>query len=101
MEHLVIGQIGQELTEILSENKKIMAWEIDIAPRTMSCIIKQNLELRAFKQQTGQCLTVALKENTKINQDTCCCKKILLWRKLSISKKIEFIQGSPQIGVKD
>lgn len=31
----------------------------------MSRIIKQDLGLRAFKRQTGQCLTVALKENRK------------------------------------
>jgi hypothetical protein len=31
----------------------------------MSDIIKQDLELRAFKRQTGQCLALALKENTK------------------------------------
>ena len=40
-----------------------MAQEIDIAPRTISCIIKQDLGLGAFKQQTGQRLTFALKEN--------------------------------------
>ena len=40
-----------------------MAQEMDIAPRTMSCIIKQDLGLGAFKRQTGQHLTIALKEN--------------------------------------
>jgi hypothetical protein len=41
--------------------------------RTMSHIIKQDLGLGAFKQQTGQCLTISLKENRKIkNQDACC-----------------------------
>ena len=41
--------LDQELTEILSENKnkqtKILAWKIDIAPRTVSHIIKQDLGL--------------------------------------------------------
>ena len=40
------------------KQKKIMSWEMDIALRTMSWIIKQDLGLPAFKRQTGQCLTV-------------------------------------------
>ena len=55
-------QLGQEFTEIISENKKIMAQEMDIVPRTMSRIIKQDLGLGTFKWQTGQCLAIALKE---------------------------------------
>ena len=50
--------LGQELTEILSESKKNHGLGNDIAPRTMSHIIKQDLELWAFK---GQCITVSLK----------------------------------------
>ena len=42
-----------------------MAQEMDIAPRTMSRIIKQDLELGAFKQQTGQRLTIVFKQNRK------------------------------------
>jgi hypothetical protein len=42
-----------------------MTPEMDIVPRTMSRIIKQDLGLGAFKQETGQCLTVVLKENRK------------------------------------
>jgi hypothetical protein len=57
--------LDQELTEILLENKKIMAWEMDIAPRTKRCIIKQDFGLGDFKQQTRQRLTVALIENRK------------------------------------
>jgi hypothetical protein len=38
--HRSLMLLGQELTEILSENKKIMAREKYIVPRTMSCIIK-------------------------------------------------------------
>ena len=30
------------------------------------------IRLGSFKQQTGQCLTVALKENRKKNKDACC-----------------------------
>ena len=55
--------LGQKLTKILSKNKKIMAQEMDIAPRTMNRIIKQDLGLVAFKRQIGQPLTVALYEN--------------------------------------
>jgi hypothetical protein len=58
--HRLLTLLGQKLTEILSENKKIMAWEMDIAPRNMSHIINQDLELGAFKQQTGQHFTIAL-----------------------------------------
>jgi hypothetical protein len=57
--------LGQELTEILPRTKKIMAWEIDIAPRTMSRIIKQDLGLGPFKRQAEQCFTVVLKDNKK------------------------------------
>ena len=93
-----------------------MAWEMDIAPRIMSRIIKQDLRLRAFKRQTGH-LTFSLKENRgKKNQDTCCCtinsianksslqmKKMLLWKKLSIRKMslCPVIQGNPLTSVKD
>ena len=42
--------------------KKIMTREMDIVPRTMSRIIKQDL-LGTFNQQTGQRHTVVLKEN--------------------------------------
>ena len=45
--------LGQELTEILSENKKIMAREMDIAPRTMSRSIKQDLGLSNNKQDSA------------------------------------------------
>ena len=46
--HRLLMQLGQELTKILSNNKKIMAWEMDIVPRTMSRIIKQDLGFGAF-----------------------------------------------------
>ena len=45
---------------------------MDIALRTMSCIIKQDFGLGAFKRQRGQRLTFALKENRNKNQDACC-----------------------------
>jgi hypothetical protein len=61
----------QELTKIPSENKKIMGWEKDIAPKTVSRIIKQDLGLGAFKQQTGQCLTIALKGNKGGKKSRC------------------------------
>ena len=48
--HGLIMLLGQELTEILFENKKIMAREMDIAPRTRSHIIKQDLGLSNDKQ---------------------------------------------------
>ena len=71
-----------------------MAREMDIAPRSMSRIIKQDLGLKAFKRQTRQRLNVALKE------DACYRSylqmKKLLWRKLSLSKTIEFMHGHPR-----
>ena len=46
--------LDQELTEILSKNKqKIMAQEMDIAPRTMSRIIKQDMRLTNEKQDNA------------------------------------------------
>ena len=42
-----------------------MAWEMDIAARTMSRIVRQDLGLEAFKRQTGKHLTIALKKNRK------------------------------------
>ena len=82
-----------------------MAQKMDIASRTMSRIIKQDLGLGAFKQQTGQHLTVALKENRKksrhlllyskeyYKKSSLQMKKCLLWRKLSISEMIEFMHS--------
>ena len=51
--HRLLKLLGQELTEILSENKKIMAQEIDIAPRNMRRIIKQDLGLSNNKQDNA------------------------------------------------
>ena len=48
--HRLLTLSGQELTEILFENKKIIAREMDIEPRTMSRIIKQDLGLSNDKQ---------------------------------------------------
>ena len=47
------------------KKKKKMSQEMDIAPRNMSRVTKQDSGLGAFKRQTGQCLTIALKENRK------------------------------------
>ena len=63
------------------------------------------IRLGTFKRQTGQRLTVALNETRGKNQDACFrftvksatkkfslqVKNILLWRKLLISKTIEFM----------
>ena len=43
--HILLMLLGQELIKILSENTKIMAWEMDMSLRTMSCNIKQDLGL--------------------------------------------------------
>ena len=52
--HRLSTLLGQESTEILSENKqKIMALEIDIAPRTISFIIKQDLGLSSDKKENA------------------------------------------------
>ena len=91
--HRLLQLLGQESTENLSQKKSKKSWEMNIAPRTMSCIIKQDL---------GQRLTFALKEDRKKNIKTLCCysmvksitkksslqmKQFLLWRKLSIRKQ--------------
>ena len=85
-----------------------MAREIDIAPRITSHIIKQDLRLGTFKRQTGQRHTVALKENRKESRRLLLYgkerykeilitdEKIVLYRKLSISKTIEFMHGHPR-----
>ena len=91
------------------KKKKIMAQEMDIASRTMNHITKQNFGIGAFKRQTGQCLTVALKENRKkikncyhcmvksiVKKSSLQVKKMLLRRKLSIRKTIEFMHGHPR-----
>ena len=48
--HRLLKLLGQELTKILSKHKEIMAWEFDIAPRTMSHIIKHDLGLSNDKE---------------------------------------------------
>ena len=53
--HRYLMLLVQELTEILSENKKIMAREIDIVPKTMSRIIKQDLGLSNDKRTMPYC----------------------------------------------
>jgi hypothetical protein len=45
---MLLTLLDQELTEILPE-KRIIAREMAIALRTMSCIIKQDLGLDSFK----------------------------------------------------
>ena len=80
---------------------------MDITPRTMSRIIKQNLGPKSF-QKTNSMPYIALKENRGgKNQDAyCCCteksikkkssiqmKKIVLCRKLSINKTKKFMHG--------
>jgi hypothetical protein len=51
--HRFLKVLGQELTEILSKNKKIMAWEMDIVPRAMSRITKQDSGLSNDKQENA------------------------------------------------
>ena len=43
--------LDQELNEILPENKKNITLEMDIVPRTLSRIIKQDLGLSNDKQE--------------------------------------------------
>ena len=59
----------QELTEILPE-KKNHGLGNGYCAENHEYIIEQDLGLRAFKRQIGQCLTIVLKENRKrkINQ---------------------------------
>lgn len=60
-----IGAVRSRINRKPVRKQKIMAREMNIAPRTMSRIIKQDLGLGAFKRQTGQRLTVDLKKNRK------------------------------------
>ena len=50
--NMLLTLLGKELTEILFEKKqqKIMALDLDIVPRTMSRIIKQDLVLSNDEQ---------------------------------------------------
>ena len=74
--------LGKEFTKILSQNKKKMVRKMDIIPRTMFCMIKPYLGLRAFNRQTGQRLTAALKNMGKGNKDVCynTLKRIIVFK---------------------
>jgi hypothetical protein len=43
--------------------QKILSWEMKIAPRTMSRILKDDLGLAAYKRRTGHFLTDNLNKN--------------------------------------
>ena len=73
-----------------------MARQMDIAPRTMSHIIKQDLGVGAFKHQTGQCLTIVLKENREKNQDTCSRTVKSITKKSSLQMKKIYCGGNYQ-----
>ena len=91
--HRLLLLLGQELTKIMSDIKKIMAQEIDIVPRNMSHIIKQDFEVGTMKRKTGR-LTLPLKQIRKNQEASWRCsvdksslqmKQFLLWRILSVS----------------
>ena len=77
----------QELS-IEIDKTKILGREMDIAPRTMSHIIKEEFGLGVFKRQTGR-LTIALKENKgggKWDAGYCCTVKSVT-KKSSLDEK--------------
>ena len=51
----VINAVSSRINQNSVQKQKIMPQEMDIAPRTMSRIIKQDLGFGDFKCQTGQC----------------------------------------------
>ena len=63
--HAVRSRINQNPVQ-KNINKKIKAQKMNIASRTMSHIIKQDLGFGVFKQQTGQHLTIALNNEEEI-----------------------------------
>ena len=60
---MVIISVRLRINRNPVRKQKIMAREVDIAPRTMSHIIQQDWGLGAFKRQTGERVNIALKEN--------------------------------------
>lgn len=66
-----IGAVRSRITRKPVRKQRIMAREMNIAPRTMSRIIKQDLGLGAFRRQTGQRLTINLKKIGRKNQNGC------------------------------
>jgi hypothetical protein len=106
----VINAVRSRINQNPVQKQRIVARELDITLRTMSCVFKQDLGIGAFKWQTGQCLTIALKENMKkksrhllslygkkhYKEILFTNEKNFIWRKLSISKMIEFMHGHPR-----
>ena len=96
-------QVINAVRSRINRKQKIMPRDMDIAPRTMSRIIKQDLGLSNEKQDNA----IALKENRKINHPDACCrctvkksslqmKHFLMRMKLSITKTIEFMHAHPR-----
>ena len=82
---------------------------MDIAPKILSRTIKQDWGLGAFKRQTGQRLTGALKKQgnksrrllslygkERYKEILFTDEKNLLWRKFSMTKTIDFIHSHPK-----
>lgn len=72
----VIEAVAERIRRNPLRKQKIMAREIKIPPRTMSRIIKQDLNLGAYRRSTGQRLTAALRKirATRVSAVAAACK---------------------------
>jgi len=57
-----VKAVAQRIRRNPLRKQKIMAREMKIPPRTLSCIIKEHLGLGAYQRSTGQRLTNALRK---------------------------------------
>jgi len=58
----VVKPVAQRIRRYLLRKQKIMAQEMKIRPRTMSYIIKEDLDLGTYRRSTGQRLTENLRQ---------------------------------------
>jgi hypothetical protein len=109
--HRSLTLLGQELTKILSKNKKtwlrkwifcqeplvalqtrLGTWDFQTTNRTMPYhCIKRKLGGGGNKDTYCHCTVKSITKTSSLQM-----KKCLLWRKLSISKTIEFMHGYPR-----
>jgi hypothetical protein len=91
-------QVINAVRSIINRNsvrkQEILAQERDIAPRTMNRLIKLDLGLRAFKRQTGQRLTVALKENREKKSRRLLSEVKNVTKKSSLQIKLYYNSGT-------
>lgn len=64
----IINAVRSRINRNPVRKQKIMATEMGIAPRTISCIIKQELGLGAFKRKTALYSRIKKKKERKASQ---------------------------------